>query len=390
MLDANLRLAPLAQERSQALAGAGVEPGSYLLLTLHREANVRPEPLARIAQALNEVDGADRLPGPSPHPRSAVRESHRARAAHSPRTTGRVHRLRRARVPGASRPDRLGGRPERGVLVRRPLCDSQDEHGVGRDRRERVEPPRRRRPRSDPLRRARGRATTCASAALRRRKASSSDRRPALYDGRAVTRELAIIGAGYVGLPLGQVFAEAGVPTVLVDVDERRGRHDQPGREPHRGRPRGGSSHARRGGYARRDDRLRRDARSGRRPDRCSHPAHSPARARPLDRSRSRTRARPATAAQGSSSRSSRRRIRARRGRSLRPILETSGLVAGKDFNLAFSPERVDPGRTDWTTQNTPKIVGGLTPACTERATGSTAARSKRSSPSPHPTPPSS
>ena len=53
----------------------------------------------------------------------------------------------------------------------------------------------------------------------------------------------------------------------------------------------------------------------------------------------------------------------------LRPILETgSGLTAGKDFHLAFSPERVDPGREDWTTQNTPKIVGGLTPACTERA----------------------
>jgi UDP-N-acetyl-D-glucosamine dehydrogenase len=53
----------------------------------------------------------------------------------------------------------------------------------------------------------------------------------------------------------------------------------------------------------------------------------------------------------------------------LAPILETgSGLIAGRDFHLAFSPERVDPGREDWTTQNTPKIVGGLTPACTDRA----------------------
>jgi UDP-N-acetyl-D-glucosamine dehydrogenase len=52
----------------------------------------------------------------------------------------------------------------------------------------------------------------------------------------------------------------------------------------------------------------------------------------------------------------------------LQPILERSGLKAGEDFNLAFSPERVDPGRTDWTTKNTPKVVGGLTPACTERA----------------------
>src|SRR5213078_18497 len=52
----------------------------------------------------------------------------------------------------------------------------------------------------------------------------------------------------------------------------------------------------------------------------------------------------------------------------LQPILESSGLKAGDDFHLAFSPERVDPGRKDWTTHNTPKIVGGLTPACTERA----------------------
>jgi len=53
---------------------------------------------------------------------------------------------------------------------------------------------------------------------------------------------------------------------------------------------------------------------------------------------------------------------------SLQPILERSGLKAGEDFHLAFSPERVDPGRTDWTTKNTPKLVGGLTPACTEQA----------------------
>ena len=52
----------------------------------------------------------------------------------------------------------------------------------------------------------------------------------------------------------------------------------------------------------------------------------------------------------------------------VRPILERGGLVAGRDFFLAFSPERVDPGRTDWTTKTTPKIVGGVTEACTARA----------------------
>src|SRR4249919_4152631 len=52
----------------------------------------------------------------------------------------------------------------------------------------------------------------------------------------------------------------------------------------------------------------------------------------------------------------------------LLPILETSGLRGGEDFHLAMSPERIDPGRTDHTVRTTPKIVGGLTPACTERA----------------------
>jgi UDP-N-acetyl-D-glucosamine dehydrogenase len=50
------------------------------------------------------------------------------------------------------------------------------------------------------------------------------------------------------------------------------------------------------------------------------------------------------------------------------PLLEESGLRAGVDFQLAFSPERVDPGRLDYTIRTTPKIVGGLTEACTARA----------------------
>jgi UDP-N-acetyl-D-glucosamine dehydrogenase len=50
------------------------------------------------------------------------------------------------------------------------------------------------------------------------------------------------------------------------------------------------------------------------------------------------------------------------------PLLEESGLAAGRDFHLAFSPERVDPGREDFTLRNTPKVLGGLTDACAERA----------------------
>jgi UDP-N-acetyl-D-glucosamine dehydrogenase len=50
------------------------------------------------------------------------------------------------------------------------------------------------------------------------------------------------------------------------------------------------------------------------------------------------------------------------------PILEESGLRVGESLNVAFSPERVDPGRTDYTLKNTPKVIGGMTPACAERA----------------------
>ncbi len=55
------------------------------------------------------------------------------------------------------------------------------------------------------------------------------------------------------------------------------------------------------------------------------------------------------------------------------PILEESGLKAGVDFHLAFSPERIDPGATSsagWNVKNTPKVLGGLTPRCTELARG--------------------
>jgi len=47
-------------------------------------------------------------------------------------------------------------------------------------------------------------------------------------------------------------------------------------------------------------------------------------------------------------------------------LLEASHLTVGQDFLLAFSPERVDPGRKDWTTLNTPKVVGGITEACSD------------------------
>ena len=61
------------------------------------------------------------------------------------------------------------------------------------------------------------------------------------------------------------------------------------------------------------------------------------------------------------------------------PLLEESGLAAGSDFNVAFSPERVDPGRTDYTLRTTPKVVGGLTAECRERAVACTERSATRS-----------
>jgi UDP-N-acetyl-D-glucosamine dehydrogenase len=52
----------------------------------------------------------------------------------------------------------------------------------------------------------------------------------------------------------------------------------------------------------------------------------------------------------------------------MKPILENSGLKAGKDFHLAYSPEREDPGNPDFTTKTIPKVVGGLTKKCRDKA----------------------
>jgi UDP-GlcNAc3NAcA epimerase len=74
MYDASLRLAPIARERSTALADAGVEPGGYLVLTLHRQANVEPEPLARVAAALAQLAAPVVFPA-HPRTRAALADS---------------------------------------------------------------------------------------------------------------------------------------------------------------------------------------------------------------------------------------------------------------------------------------------------------------------------
>ena len=185
---------------------------------------------------------------------------------------------------------------------------------------------------------------------------------------RAMKPQIAIVGAGYVGVPLAQVFAEAGHRVVLVDVSEERVAQLNRGESYIEDVPSETLPRARRRSGLTRHDRLRRAARGRDGDHRAADAALEAARARPHDRARRRR----ARSRRGCARAARRARVddvsRARRARSLLPILERRGLKVGEDFYLAFSPERVDPGRTDWTTKNVPKVVGGITPACIERA----------------------
>ena len=179
--------------------------------------------------------------------------------------------------------------------------------------------------------------------------------------------EVAIVGAGYVGMPLAQVFADAGKSVVLVDVDDavvggiNRG-------VSHIGDVSSGA--------------LKRLVDDGRVVATTDYDAVKDVEAilialpTPLSSQREPDLTIVRGAAEQIAPRLQKGQVVVLESTTypgttrecLQPILEQSGLKAGTDFHLAFSPERVDPGRTDWTTRNTPKLVGGLTPACTERA----------------------
>jgi UDP-N-acetyl-D-glucosamine dehydrogenase len=177
---------------------------------------------------------------------------------------------------------------------------------------------------------------------------------------------IGIVGIGYVGLPLAVAFAEAGEEVVGVDVDAGRIADLADGRSPIEDIP---------------DERLRGVLGSCRFTTRYVelHEAEAILVCVPTPLTRNRE---PDLGPLLAAARSLAGVIR--RGQvvvlesttfpgttrdHMVPLLEESGLRAGEDFALAFSPERVDPGRTDYTIRTTPKIVGGLTPSCTERAT---------------------
>ncbi len=176
---------------------------------------------------------------------------------------------------------------------------------------------------------------------------------------------IGVVGLGYVGLPLAVAFAEAGCDVVAVDVDSRKIETIRAGDSYIEDVPsealRAVSAHicpgTRYGALAVVDSVLicvPTPLSANREPDlgpllRCVQALSEVLQAGQLVVLESTTY--PGT---------TRERVA--------PILEESGLAAGRDFHLAFSPERVDPGRTDFTLRTTPKVVGGLTEACGRRA----------------------
>jgi UDP-N-acetyl-D-glucosamine dehydrogenase len=180
--------------------------------------------------------------------------------------------------------------------------------------------------------------------------------------------QIAVIGAGYVGVPLAQTFADAGQSVLLVDVQQHV--VDALNR---------GESHIKDVS----SEKLQPHVAAGRISATTDFSQVREAEAiliavpTPLSKQRE-----PDTSYIEAAARSIAPHVRAGHvvvlesttypgttREILQPILEEgSGLKAGADFHLGFSPERVDPGREDWTTKTTPKIVGGVSPASTEAA----------------------
>ena len=179
--------------------------------------------------------------------------------------------------------------------------------------------------------------------------------------------EVAIVGAGYVGLPLGRCFAEAGIPVVLVDIDAERVETINRG-----------ESHVEDVPSETLKALLEAETLSATTNYDAVRDVDAIVVALPTPLSANRE---PDLSIVLSAAREVGKRLRTGHLVSLEsttypgttreevlPILAASGLEVGKDFHLAFSPERIDPGREDWTVKTTPKVVGGVTPACTEKA----------------------
>ena len=182
----------------------------------------------------------------------------------------------------------------------------------------------------------------------------------------APTPRVGVIGLGYVGLPLGVVFAEAGVPVLGLDVVDEKVAAINAGISHIEDVPSERLAPVVQSGMLRASTDL--DELSALEAIIICLPT-------PLDEHREPDLGAVLGAARDIAPRLQRGQLVVLESTTypgttreeLAPLLEEYGLVAGTDFHLAFSPERVDPGREDWTTRSTPKVVGGLTPACTDK-----------------------
>ena len=179
---------------------------------------------------------------------------------------------------------------------------------------------------------------------------------------------VAIVGAGYVGLPLARVFADSGREVLLVDVERRVVDGINAGRSHIEDVPAEVLAPLVERGLVRATSEY---------DELADADAILIALATPLTRQREPDLSIVTVAVRGIAERLRPGQLVVLESTTypgttrdvVKPILEeVSGLRAGEDFHLAFSPERVDPGNTSWSTKTVPKIVGGITDECTRRA----------------------
>ena len=232
MVDVAQTFAPAAR-RSGAVERLGVEPGAYALVTVHRQSNTTDAAMPALVEVLEALDRPAVFPI-HPRTRAALERTGLLRAgggggdAHP---SARLPRVHRPPDVGGRVPDRLGRGAEGGLPAPRAVHHAARHERVGRDGRAGLEPARgrarrgrghgraagssRRRP---SIRRSTATATPPpASPRLSHPQTSAADSIPA-----AMTADIAIVGAGYVGLPLAVEFARAGRAVVCIDADTRK------------------------------------------------------------------------------------------------------------------------------------------------------------------------
>ena len=312
MADACFTFAPIARERSDVLDRLGLQPGTYVVATIHRDANVVEPRLGRIVAGLAAIDEPVVFPA---HPRTRDALLSQGLSLGHVRLVEPLSYLDFAALASQARvivTDSGGLQKEAywyGIpcVTARPSTEWVDTVEQGANTL--VD--------DDPERLVAAVAAARAAGAgpprvVRRRQGSAEDRRSSLYPFRPMTEprleaqpaepatrhwDVAVVGAGYVGVPLARLLAQSGQDRAARRRGRARRRRHQPRREPHRGRSVRRAPPARRRGPHRSDERLRRPPRRRCDRRRPAHAALEAARARHHDprRRRHRHRRAPAT-----------------------------------------------------------------------------------------------